>query len=383
MSNTLSLDTIVNVTVLISPLSAPRGTFNETLIVGEAEVIPTSERLRLYTDPDDMLTDGFLVTDPEYIAAEIYFSQQPAPIKLWIGRQDTTETSPPETALEAVQACRLASFEWYMAICLAAVADDHKDIALWAESAAPSTLYLFTTNDADILTVDPSPDDIFLYLKTLNYGRVMGQYATTIGGEYPNNIYAIVAIAGYVCGQNTGLANSAFTLKFKQEVGIAPEPLTTTLVNIIANKNGNLYLSYGNYYTFFEQGKMANGQFFDEVINLDMLVNNMQLSVMDLLYGNPKIPQTDDGVTQIMRVINLACEQAVTLGFLAPGKWTGPNVLNLKTDDMLPRGYMVQAQSVDDQSQADRELRKSPPIYVAIKEAGAIHSVLIGVYVNR
>jgi len=35
------------------------------------------------------------------------------------------------------------------------------------------------------------------------------------------------------------------------------------------------------------------------------------------------------------------------------------------------------------QSQADREARESVPLYVAIKEAGAVHSVLIGVYVNR
>ena len=128
---------------------------------------------------------------------------------------------------------------------------------------------------------------------------------------------------------------------------------------------------------------MANGQFFDEIINLDMLANNIQLSVMDLLYGNPKIPDTDPGVTQIIHTINVACENAISLGFLAPGTWTGLPILNLKTGDMLPRGYMVQAPAVSTQSIADRSARKSPPIYVAIKEAGAIHSVLIGVYVDR
>jgi len=73
----------------------------------------------------------------------------------------------------------------------------------------------------------------------------------------------------------------------------------------------------------------------------------------------------------------------VRRGFLAPGQWNGQNILNLSTGDMLPKGYLVQAEPVASQAQADREARKCPPIYVAIKEAGAIHSLLIGVYVNR
>lgn len=381
---TQNLDTIVNVSVQISPLTAPRGSFNQLLIVGTTNVIPTSERVRIYTSADDMLTDGFTLADPEYIAAQIYFSQTPAPVYLWVGRQ-SLDGSPltPETPLQAIQACRLASYDWYIGVCLAAVKADHLLIAAWAQTTQPTTVYAYTTSDSDCLEATPSPDNIFGQLKTLDYSRAIGQYATTQSNVYPNNIYAIIAAMGYACGQNTGLANSAFTLKFKEETGIATEPLTTTQITRIENKNGNVYLSYGNFYNIFEQGKMANGQFFDEIINLDMLVNNIQLSVMDLLYANPKIPQTDAGVTQICRVINEACEQAVSVGFLAPGKWTGPTVLNLKTNDYLSTGYSVQAQAVANQSDADRALRKAPPIYVCIKEAGAIHSVIIGVYVNR
>lgn len=381
---TQNLDTIVNVTVSVSPISAPRGSFNEMLIVGTTDVIPTSERVREYTTVDDMLTDGFIVTDPEYIAAQIYFSQSPAPTTVWIGRQQYNGSPiADETPLQAITACRLANYDWYIGVCLDAVTADHKAIAAWAETASPSSIYAFTSNDSDIITVAGSPPDLFTYLKALDYKRTIGQYSTTQGAVYPNNIYAICAIMGYACGQNSGLANSAFTLKFKEETGIAVEPLTTAQIGYAEGKNANLYLSYGNFYNVFEQGKMVNGDFFDEVINLDMLVNNIQLSVMDLLYGNPKIPQTDDGVTQIMRVINLACAEAATVGFLAPGVWTGPEVMNVKYGDTLPLGYQVQAQAVAEQSVADRALRKSPPIYVCIKEAGAVHSVLIGVYVNR
>lgn len=395
---THNLDSIVDITVEISPLAAPRATFNELLIIGSTVVagFDTDERVRLYEDPADMLTDGYDETSPEYIAALIYFAQSPEPRRLWIGIQDLV-TSPNESCLEAVIACRAADYSWYYVVCLNATAEDHLEIALWAESAVPSSVYGFTTSDADCLEALPSPESIFGQLHALGYGATIGQYATTQGVYpagtlpatligtpiYPNNIYAIIGILGYACGQNSGLAGSAFTLKFKQEVGITVEPLTSTEVNNIENENGNVYLSYGNFYSFFEQGKMANGTFFDEKVNLDMLVNNIQLTIADLLNANPKIPQTDAGVTQLIHACNIACEQAVTLGFLGPGKWTGRNILALKTDDVLPKGYLVQAGSLADQAPSDRELRKSPPLYVAIKEAGAIHSVLIGVFVNR
>jgi len=376
---TRSLDSIIDIKVLVSPLAAARSTFNQALIIGDTNVIPTSERLRKYESATEVLED-FVLTDPEYIAASIYFSQSPAPDTLWIGRKDTDSG---ETFVQALQACREASTEWYIAICLGAAYADHIACAAYIESVTPSSVYAYNTSDAGVLTGDESPPDIFTYLKSLDYSRSIGQYATTQSAVYPNNIYGIVAIMGYACGQNSGLANSAFTLKFKQEVGIATEPLTSTEIGILEGNNGNVYLEYANYYTIFEQGKMADGTFFDERINLDMFVNNLQLTIMDLLYQNPKIPQTDAGVTQLIQACNEACDEAVRVGFLGPGTWTGPNVLNLKTDDPLPAGYLVQAEALSTQSQADREARESVPLYIAIKEAGAVHSVLIGVYVNR
>lgn len=376
---TRSLDSIVDIQVLVSPLAAARSSFNQTLIIGNTNVISVSDRLKLYESAAEVLED-FALTDPEYIAANIYFSQSPAPDKLWIGRQDSGSG---ETLVEALQACREASTEWYIAICLGAEYADHVACAAYIETATPSSVYAYTTSDADCLTGTASPPDIFTYLKSLGYSRSIGQYATTQTAVYPNNIYAIVAIMGYACGQNSGLANSAFTLKFKQETGIAIEPLSSSNINVIEGNNGNLYLEYANYYTIFEQGRMANGTFFDERINLDMFTNNLQLTLMDLLYQNPKIPQTDAGVTQLIQACNEACDEAVRIGFLGPGTWTGPNILNLKHDDPLPAGYLVQAEALSTQTQADREARKSVPLYIAIKESGAVHSVLVGVYVNR
>lgn len=366
---TQSLDSLVQVVVHVSPLAAPRATFNQLLIVGPSAIIPVGDRLRKYASTDDMIADGFVAADHEYIAAALYFAQDPAPMYVWIGMVDAGES-----IAEAIQACRVKNFEWYAVMATEAVTADHKEIALYIETAEPTSVYVYTTADADVL--NGVAGNVMEYLKEAEFSRTIGQYST-------QSSYAVAAIMGYAMGANTGLANSAYTLKFKNEVGVLTEDLTSTAIGIIEANNGNIYLSYGNYYNIFGQGKMANGQFFDEIINLDMLKNNIQLNVMDLLYGNPKVPQTDAGINQIIHACNQACDIAQVIGFLGAGQWTGNAILNLNNGDYLPNGYLVQASALSAQSDADRQLRKSPPIYIAVKEAGAIHSVIIGVYVNR
>ena len=104
---------------------------------------------------------------------------------------------------------------------------------------------------------------------------------------------------------------------------------------------------------------------------------------MDLLYKRRKVPQTEAGVTSIINAINNACKKFVTLGFIAPGQWNGAECLNLQTGDYLPDGYLVQSEPLDEQSQADRDKRKAPPIYVCCKLDGSIEFITIQVNVNR
>lgn len=373
MATALNLNQIVDVVVNVSPVFPTRSTFNHGLIIGTTTVIPTSERLRLYTSTNDMLTDGFLNSSPEFVAAEKYFGQSPAPLELWVGRQDTTAATP-ETPLVAVEACRLANNDWYTCMVCGSSDSDQLAIAAYIQTATPASTYFFTTNSSNVL--NNNPGNVMETLKGLKYNRILGLYST-------QTVDAVAALLGVAMGLNTGLANSAYTLKFKSLVGDLAEPLTQTQVNNIETNNGNVYVNYQGGYTIAEQGAMANGQFFDEVINLDMLSNNIQLNVMNLLISNPKIPLTDAGVTQIMRSVNSACDQAVTVGFLAPGTWEGVQVLNLNTGDPVPKGYVTQSPPVSSLTIAQRTARQSPPIYVSITEAGAVHSVTIGVYVQR
>jgi len=368
--STLPLSDIVRVIVQVSPTAAVRSGFNLGLIIGTSAVISASDRIEIYTGTDDMLEAGFTSEMPEYMAAQLYFSQNPTPTRVAIGRWDNTGA---ETALQAVQACRAVNYNWYACTVCGVVKADILLIAPYIETATPVSVFGYTTADADVPV--NTAGNVMATLKTAKYRRTFGQYST--------HDDAIAAILGYAMGANTGLANSAYTLAYKQEVGVTPEDLDETKITAIKGLNGNVYINRGNTYNLFEQGVMSDGTHFDEVINLDMLSNNIQLAVMDSLVSVPKIPQTEGGVTLLVLAITGPCEKAVSMDFIAPGVWNAPPILSLNTRDMLSKGYLILSETIDSQSQSDRSSRIAPPIYVPIKLAGAIEHVVIQVQVNR
>jgi hypothetical protein len=246
-------------------------------------------------------------------------------------------------------------------------------IAEYIESAEPQSVYFYTTDDSDVKA--NTEGNIMDKLKKNSIHRSLGQYSTTAD--------AVVAIMGYAMGANKQTSNSAYTLAYKKEVGVSAENLTSSEVTAIKNINGNVYINRGSIYTLFEDGKMADGTFFDELLNLDMLTNSIQASVVNALTTESKIPQTNDGVDKLLNYITAPLEKSKTTGFISPGVWNTSGVLTVNTGDVLPRGYKILADSVANQSQEDREARKSPPIYILAKLAGAIQYVNIGVYVNR
>lgn len=378
----LDLKTIVNVSVNLAARAAARKGFNVALIMGPSKVINEAERVRIYTSLAAMVQDGFTQETPEYKAAQLYFSQSPTPVKVAIGVKGEKESF-----VDAAEACRAKNGEWYVLIPLDAEDADILALAAWTESATPDTLFAYTTNDASNLS-DARTDDageqtdgIFKRLKAKNYQRSFGIFS--------KNSYAAAAVMGYAMGQNRGTSNSAFTLAYKKLVGVTTDDLTEAQVQYVCGDsetpgvNGNVYVTRANSYDILQNGCMANGAYFDEVLNLDMLKNRITLNVMDLLATSPKIPQLDPGVTMIVNAINVACEEFVKTGFIGAGIWNGQEVLDLKKGTVLPNGYIVLAESVDTQSQADRDARKAPPIYVCVKTAGAIHYVVIAVNVNR
>jgi len=366
----LPLSDIVNIIINVSPTATPRNAFNLGLIIGKATIISAVTRVKVYGSTDEMLSDGWVGTELEYLAALNYFAQNPRPLRVAIGRWDGTGA---ETAVQAVTACRVANTDWYDCMVCGAAKAEHISIAAYIETATPKSTYMHVTSDAEILA--QTAGNVMDSLSGSKRRRTMGQYSSDAD--------AVAAIQGYAMGANTGLDNSAYTLNLKLELGITPENLTSAQVAIIEGYKGNVYVKRGTSFSVFEKGTMYDGTKFDEVLYLDMMENDLQLAVMDLLTSLPKVPQTDGGVAMICNVLSSVCNTYRRIGFLAPGIWTGPQILGLKTGDTLSNGYAVLPDTIANQLKADRDARKSPPIYIPIKLAGAIESAMITVLVNR
>ena len=440
---TQPLTNIVNVTVQVSPIAAVATALNLGLIVGPSAVINNVTRTSLFSGTAGMLAAGFTALDPEYAAAELYFSQFPAPTNVVIGRQGTAQTtletaltsgtaytslsvaaltgaiaagdtltigtgsttqtvtssaaaaagattiavvsftanaayaigtavSNAESILTAVTACRASNTNWYACYACGAADADVEAVAPYIQSATPVSVFFYDTQDAAVLA--GTTPNVMSILQADGYSRTWGQYSTTA--------HAAAAAMGIAMGLNTGLANSAYTLAYKSEVGVTPEVLTTPQVTAITGWNGNVYTSYGGQYNLLVQGDTANGTPFDQVLNLDILTVSIQTAVMNALTESPKIPQTDAGVSILVNDISAVCAQAATQGILAPGVWNAAPVLGLQTGAALSTGYVILAATIASQTAAQISARQAPLIYACVLLAGAIEHVAIGVVVD-
>ena len=381
MPQGLPVSDIVNVDIIMSPKAASGRNFGSLLILGSATVIPLTERMRLYSSAADVGAD-FGVSSEEYKAAVTYFSQSPTPAQVYIGRWAKTlatgETGKTETLLEGVNAC-LGFTSWYgLGITFDADRkdDDLLPVAAAIESSSLSRVLAVTTANSDVLVSSVSTD-IASKVKTAKYSRTFVQYSSASN-------YAAISAFGRAFTVDFNGNNTTITLKFKQEPGVTYETLNASQAAALDAKNCNVYAYYANDTAILQQGVMGNGDFFDERHGLDWLQNYVQTNLFNLLYtSGTKVPQTDAGNTRIMASVEASMDQAVNNGLIAPGVWNGGELGQLSPGDTLTKGYYVYMAPISSQAQSDREARKSVPVQVACKLAGAIHYASVQINVMR
>lgn len=90
ITTSLPLSTVLTVSVVVSASGSPTIALNQGLIVGPSAVISPTQRMLQFNSLTAVAAAGFPTTSAEYLAAQIYFSQSPAPFFLWIGCQVST-----------------------------------------------------------------------------------------------------------------------------------------------------------------------------------------------------------------------------------------------------------------------------------------------------
>jgi hypothetical protein len=127
---------------------------------------------------------------------------------------------------------------------------------------------------------------------------------------------------------------------------------------------------------------VPSGQFFDQILGIDMLVSDLQYEETNTLYVYQAVPQDDEGQSILLHAADVACYKSVNRGFLAAGIWQGPTVLNLQAGMSVPSGYRNQSPSYASLG-AKPANRQAAPIYCAVILAEAVQFVVIAVYVQQ
>lgn len=194
----------------------------------------------------------------------------------------------------------------------------------------------------------------------------------------------MAAYAGRALSTNFSGSNTTSTMHLKDLTGIQPDPsMTQTLLNLCQAAGADTYVSLQGVPKVFCSG--AN-RFFDSIYNERWLVGALEVAGFNYLaQSSTKVPQTEAGMDGLKDAYRKVCEQAVTNQYSAPGVWNSSTTFGNQGDflqNVAQRGYYIYSQPIGLQSQAAREDRQAPLVQIALKEAGAIHSSTVIVYVN-
>jgi hypothetical protein len=265
---------------------------------------------------------------------------------------------------------------WYAITVLGALDADHLACAAYIEAANNKHIYGISTQETGCISpVDQA--NIAYLLTQLRYKRSFVQYSST-------NLYAVCSALARLINVDYNGNNTVIDLMYKQEPGIVAENLTESQADAAAANNANVFAAYQNNTAIIQLGNMTSGDPADIITDTDWLAVTIQNAIYNLLYTSPtKIPQTDAGIHLIVTTIESVCSQGVTNGMLAAGVWNSAGFGILVQGAFLPKGFYVYAPAVATQLQVDREARKSPPIQVAAKLAGAVRTVDVTINVNR
>jgi hypothetical protein len=266
--------------------------------------------------------------------------------------------------------------QWYALMITGAADADHLAVAPLIEGSSNKHLYGVTTQEAGVISsVDQT--NIAFQLKQLAFKRTIVQYSST-------NPYAVASFFGRLLTVDYTGQNTVITMMYKQLPGIVAESLNSSQMDALLANNANVFVNYSNNTAIEQPGVCSSGDFADEIAGTDAMVVTVQTALYNLLFTSPtKIPQDDDGNHLLVTTITGVLQEFVNDGLLAPGVWNSQGFGTLSQGDFLDKGYYVFAPSINSQNPADRAARKSVPIQVAAKLAGAVHTVDMTINVNR
>lgn len=343
-----NIDRIVKVNIALRTAGVRQNTFSDLMLMGEHT---GPDRVAIITAADQLLDAPFSLanTTDLYKAAQVAFSQNPGPSRVFIGRRDAAEAV--NTALAA---CATANNMWYGFTEVSHSTADLTLAASWAE--ANTKLFLTAINDVDVTST--TGDEPATALMTGNFFRTAWWYNAD-PDQFPEVAAAARAFQILPGGETwANLRLSAVT---------APPLSETAYINITA-KNGNTFEPFRNI-SITQNGLTAGGEWIDVIRFRDWLCEEIRTNTFNTFVDN-RIPYTDPGIAIIGQGLTKALDLGVRRGGIAPP------AKDPDRDAIIP-SYTISLPKAAEISVSDKAARKLNDVYFTARLAGAIHAVEI------
>ncbi len=366
----LSISTVarVNINTLSSGVAPSTFDTGALLVPISAAESPTPQFYNNADDAINALLDVGVASDAPAIAAVTkYFAASPAPQQLLL--YCYTQALTPSAALHALQN----------------VTDEFYGVLFGTDV----TLAQWATIELALRTQE-KPVMIFVPITgTVSTATASGSILKTLydsGSKRFFPFYGSLADTAAVMGTAMGLEYShrkgVFALCYKTVYGIADSSLTETEVNSLKTLACNVYVRRGGSHLLLENGTVTSGARYDEILALDKIAADLQSTAVALIADNPdKLPQTDDSTAQFINRFSGILATYTDRGVLASGLWRGEDTGPLVYGDPVENGYVLWADSFDQQSDTDRAAHKAMPVHVGLVLSGSIESIVITINV--
>lgn len=333
----------------------------------------TATTTKLYDNLQQVASDYTLGTEPEYLAAQIYFNNGGSQLLIFQQGSGVSDTAAIESLLTSY-----SDFIW-VTFAQDKEQSDLEDISE-ALSAGTQRLPKFLAQTA-ATTIDTA-------------ALIQGGY-TNMALLYDTGSsitpYSALIIPAYFSQINLDIADSLQSIVFNQVVGVSAANVTTSTLETIYSQNWNVVVNLGNRYTILDGGKMLSGEPIHSAWAFCLLKKDCEDVVIDLLVN--KLPYANSSNVVIENALSQVCNRYVINGLIGTNKtynqstqiveYNGATYTLITQGTVLNLGYAIYSIPISRASQSDIDVGRIPPIYIYAIIDDVIRLVVINGEVSK
>jgi hypothetical protein len=251
---------------------------------------------------------------------------------------------------------------------------EHLGLSAWASSQGIEYLYVGWTAEAALL-VQGSTNTIADRIKAAEYGATALVY---------DNVGVATFVLGSIASVNWERYQGTINYAFKKVDGVAATVTEQTDADLLLGKGvsfmGNFATRNDDFTFFYDAQMFGDYGYIDAFVNTVWLKNVMQVSIMNGLTSNGRVPYNDRGYALIRAWLQDPINRALNNGTIDPGVSMSESqkaqVYNETGQDLstelFTKGYAI---LVEDAGAAVRVGRQSPNISVYYTYGGSINHI--------